>query len=140
MLWSKAASPTHLQEGLHFREAAAQHHSPSGRALWPRSTGARPAQPQEVYLHSRCRPASPIHPQEVLHCFKVSQLALPTLGKHCTPAEQATQHCLPSERAPMCRSTRVNPARSQEERHHQGAVLPMPPALWKSSFVSEEPC
>lgn len=93
---SGPASRSHLQEVLHSRGAVAQHHQPPGRALWPRSTRARPAGQQEVCLH-RGAPASSGCPGEVLLCLPAACLATPALGRCCTPMEQLPITACPLE-------------------------------------------
>ena len=85
------------------------------------------------------KPASTTCPWEVLLCLGVNQLALHALGKGSTPAEQASQHFLPSGRALRPRNTRASLAQPGEVHFHHGANLPVPPNLRKCSFASECP-
>ena len=50
---------------------------------------------------SRCGPASPSCPWEVLFCFRVTLLALPTLGKCPAASKKTGQHCQPSGNTPQ---------------------------------------
>ena len=98
---SDLASPTCPWEVLHSPGAAAQHCPPPGRALRPRGAGAGPAQPWGSLPPSWCRPASPACPREDLLCFRVTLLALPTLGKCPTASKKTSQHHQPLGNTPQ---------------------------------------
>ena len=91
--------------------AAAQHGPPPGNAPWPRSTRASFAKPLGNLPPSRCGPASPASPGEVLLCLRASKLVPPSLRKHCIPAKQASQHFPPLGQALQGRSARASLAR-----------------------------
>ena len=82
--------------------------------------------------------AGPSWQQEVPLCRGVTRPAPTTLRKRPNAQEQATQHHLPSGRAPRPRSTRASPARPQEVCLHCNVHLPVLPALRKCSFALEQ--
>ena len=87
-----------------------QSYPPLGSA--PLSLGklASPARPLGKAPWPWFEQASPAQLQETLFGLGASWLAPATLRKHCTPAVQATQHCLPSGRALLPRSAKTSPS------------------------------
>ena len=104
-------------------EPAAQHHSPSGRALWPRSTRASPAQQQEVCLH--CSVQVPVPP---------------ALRKCSFTSEQAGWACPPSESTALLLRKPPSTVRPWEELHGQGAPVKALPGHRKYAYTTVCTC
>ena len=147
--------PHHLQEADHLRGFSC----PGLPTLWRGYTPMeqRPAPPtpwkssaaqkhqSELFPAMGSRsplqgsPASSGCPGEALPCFSAAWLAAPTLGRHCTPAEQLPRIAHP-RRAPQPRNARASSSWPWEVCLDCSADLPVLPAWGKSSFASERPC
>ena len=84
-------------------------------------------------------PSESVYPEDEPLGLSVTQIASPTLGGHCTPAEQLTRTASTLQE-PHSPNTKARSAWLSEICSFCGVDLPVLTALRKSSFASKRSC